>query len=172
MEKLPNLQNDSFFSKTDLDTHNENIQVLVRIRPLSSKELSEGARSCILLDPQNPQKIILDCKPEIKTFSFDYVGNDQMTQKSLFELIGMPLSLICLEGYNICIFAYGQTGAGKTYTMQGRCESPDEKGLQPKVFEYLFELVKKMKQEEDCEIAIKCSYLEIYNEQINDLVRK
>ena len=150
-----------------LDKSKDNIQVLVRIRPLNSKEIAENARSCIILDPSNPQKLSLDCKPEVKTFYFDCVGSESMNQAVLFEIVGKPLSQVCLEGYNICIFAYGQTGAGKTYTMQGKWEDDQEKGLQPKVFEYLFEL---MKSEENCEFSVKCSYLEIYNEQINDLV--
>lgn len=67
------------------------------------------------------------------------------------------------EGYNASIFAYGQTGAGKTYTMLGK--SGEDRGLQPRVFEYIFEQLIKF---ESC--RVKCSYLEIYNEQIIDLV--
>lgn len=154
--------------KSLIDPSRDNIQVLVRIRPLSSKELLEGGHSCIMLDPEDPKKLILDCKPEAKNFFFDHVGGEEMTQTSIFEKVGRPLSQICLEGYNICIFAYGQTGAGKTYTMQGRWEREEDLGLQPKIFKYLYELMGKV--EGECEFGVKCSYFEIYNEQINDLV--
>lgn len=151
-----------------LDNTKDNIQVLVRVRPLSSKEILEGARSCLIIDDQNPQKIVLDCKSDNKTFYFDYVAGENITQKQLFSIVGKPLSHICLDGYNICVFAYGQTGAGKTFTMQGKCEVEEDMGLQPNVFHYLFELMKT--NQEQWTYTVKCSYLEIYNEQINDLV--
>lgn len=83
--------------------------------------------------------------------------------------------LITIKGYNVCIFAYGQTGSGKTYTMQGKGFNNDgydtnHKGLQPKVIDYLFHLMNGLKKTEDFDFLIKCSYLEIYNEQIVDLV--
>lgn len=146
----------------------DNIQVLVRIRPLSSKEVSEGSHSCLIADDQDPQKITLDCKTDVKSFFFDYVATEKITQIDLFELVGKPLSHICLDGYNICVFAYGQTGAGKTYTMQGKFELDTERGLQPNVFNYLFKLMGNLREEWDYQV--RCSYLEIYNEQINDLV--
>lgn len=74
------------------------------------------------------------------------------------------------------MFAYGQTGAGKTYTMQGRGFEPgnkaavEERGLQPRVFDYLYAKTKEDMNENSCEHLIKCSYFEIYNEQIMDLV--
>lgn len=149
------------------DKSNPNIQVLLRVRPLNSKELQEGAHPCLFLDPQDPRKATLDCKPDQKVFYFDFVAGKEVSQDGLFEIAGRPLTEICIEGYNICIFAYGQTGAGKTYTMQGKFDRNEEMGLQPKVFEYLFELIGR---EKESEFSLKVTYLEIYNEQINDLV--
>jgi len=154
-------------SPTLFDKSNPNIQVLVRVRPLNSKEIQEGARSCLFLDSQDPSKITLDTKPEQKVFYFDFVAGKVVSQVGLFDIVGRPLAEICIEGYNICIFAYGQTGAGKTHTMQGRFDKNEEWGLQPKVFEYLFDLIAREKESEFC---LKVTYLEIYNEQINDLV--
>jgi len=68
------------------------------------------------------------------------------------------------KGYNSTIFAYGQTGAGKTFTMLGK--SDEQRGLQPRVFEHIFKELLKFES-----ARVKCTYLEIYNEQIIDLVR-
>ena len=57
-----------------LDKDKDNIQVMVRVRPLNSREINEGAVSCIILDDDNPYQIILDCKPDSKTFVFDFIG--------------------------------------------------------------------------------------------------
>ena len=67
------------------------------------------------------------------------------------------------------MFAYGQTGAGKTYTMQGSLDDEKEKGLQPRVFDQIFTMMNQMKKE-NAEFLVKCSYVEVYNEQIIDLV--
>lgn len=67
------------------------------------------------------------------------------SQEDIFKIAGRPLAQAALEGYNACIFAYGQTGAGKTFTMQGRGLEKDSddsvhRGLQPRVFDYIFAL--------------------------------
>jgi hypothetical protein len=149
-----------------------NIQVMVRVRPLNDRERREDARACCLIDEDNPQQIILECKPDQKVFVFDYVTGEKTSQHDIFTIVGKPLTNTCLEGYNGCIFAYGQTGAGKTYTMQGRGLEEDSaesvhRGLQPRVFDYLFAVTKR---NDGIDYLIKCSYLEIYNEQIMDLV--
>ena len=80
------------------------------------------------------------------------------------------------QGYNCTVFAYGQTGAGKTFTMQGKGFEPgsqaasEERGLQPRVFDYLYAKTKEEMSDNTCEHLIRCSYFEIYNEQIVDLV--
>lgn len=72
--------------------------------------------------------------------------------------VGQPMSRICLEGLNCSVFAYGQTGAGKTFTMMG---DETNKGLQPRVIEELFSLIE---HNERTEVTVRCSFLEIYNE--------
>ena len=119
---------------------------MVRVRALNDRETREGAKSCIVLDNQRPNTIILDSKPDQKIFNFDYVAGNNITQDDIFRIVGKPITQACLEGYNTCIFAYGQTGAGKTFTMQGRGLELDSKdsvlrGLQPRVFDYLFSLI-------------------------------
>jgi len=84
--------------------------------------------------------------------------------------------LSCNTGYNCTVFAYGQTGAGKTYTMQGRgfdsegSAKEDDRGLQPRVFDFLFARTREDMASGSVEHLLKCSYYEIYNEQIVDLV--
>jgi len=156
-----------------IDKNTDNIQVMVRVRPLNNKESAE--ESCVAVQPELNQ-IILDAKPEQKLFTFDWVGGESTTQEQIFDVVGKPMVQTCLEGYNCCIFAYGQTGAGKTYTMQGRGLENDSSdkthlGLQPRVFDYIFAItVREMKQDPDLQYLIRCSYLEIYNEHIIDLV--
>lgn len=56
---------------------------------------------------------------DTKEFKFDFIGDESINQKAIFEHTAKPVADCCLEGYNGTIFAYGQTGAGKTYTIQG-----------------------------------------------------
>ncbi|EAS01807.2 kinesin motor catalytic domain protein (macronuclear) [Tetrahymena thermophila SB210] len=157
-----------------MDKNADNIQVMVRVRPLNDREKREGAKSCIILDDENPNNIIIDAKPEPKQFKFDFVGGEKTSQEDIFQIAAKPLMMAALEGYNACIFAYGQTGAGKTFTMQGRGLEEDrdskERGVQPRVFDHLFALTNQQKKEGNVEYLVKCSYLEIYNEQIMDLL--
>jgi hypothetical protein len=76
----------------------DNIKVMVRVRPLNDRELDEGSKLCVALDPIQSDSIILDCVPEQKTFSFDWVGGLQTTQEDIFTYVGMPLVKTCLEG--------------------------------------------------------------------------
>lgn len=83
-----------------------------------------------------------------------------------------------MEGYNGTIFAYGQTGSGKTYTIQGPdiedvesgIESEENLGIMPRAFDYIFKTIKMKQNEEEAEFLVKCSYFEIYNEHIMDLL--
>ena len=156
-----------------IDKNADNIQVMVRVRPLNSRENVEDAKPCIITDDFSSSRLILDTKPEQKIFNYDWVGGENTSQEKIFEVAGRAMVQSCLEGYNCCIFAYGQTGAGKTFTMQGRgLEFNDAesiyRGLQPRVFDYIFALAAKEMSSVEC--LISCSYLEIYNEQIMDLV--
>ncbi|EAR98391.2 kinesin motor catalytic domain protein (macronuclear) [Tetrahymena thermophila SB210] len=150
-------------SSTSLNIQEDNIQVAVRIRPLNERERKQNARSILSIDQENPNKIWIESKPESKSYIFDCIINSDVQQDEIFEKIGKPQADFCLKGYNSSIFAYGQTGAGKTYTMLGK--QGDHRGLQPRVFEYIFNELQKFENS-----RVKCSYLEIYNEQIMDLL--
>ncbi|EKX48551.1 hypothetical protein GUITHDRAFT_61324, partial [Guillardia theta CCMP2712] len=95
------------------------------------------------------------------------------TQQDIFEAVGQPMCASVLEGFNGTIFAYGQTGAGKTFTMQGvddgSVSDDSTQGLIPRVFSFLFSRIEELKAE-GVDISCKCSYLEIYNEAVTDLL--
>ncbi|CAD8186568.1 unnamed protein product [Paramecium octaurelia] len=142
----------------------ENIRVLVRVRPLNYRETHLGANACV---STTPNSITLDNKKE---YSYDHVLGADSTQEQVFDKIGNSTLQSFLDGLNCCIFAYGQTGAGKTYTMQGKgyddsAHDDVHLGLQPRLIQQLF---KELPKENNW--AIKCTYLEIYNEQLIDLL--
>ncbi|KAJ1972025.1 Kinesin-like protein kif15, partial [Dimargaris cristalligena] len=111
-----------------------------------------------------------------ETFTFDFVTGPETEQRNMFESVGRRIVDRCLEGYNGTIFAYGQTGSGKTYTMQGAGSltdmTNDARGLIPRCMEYLFQRIaeKAAADEQPVEYLCKASYLEIYNENIHDLL--
>ncbi|CAN6449393.1 unnamed protein product [Victoria cruziana] len=153
-----------------------NVQVLVRIRPLNNMEKnSYGYSRC--LKQENAQSITWIGQPETR-FTFDHVACETTTQEMLFRVAGLPMVENCMSGYNSCIFAYGQTGSGKTYTMLGQINdvdmkpSPDQ-GMMPRIFEFLFARIRaeeESRMDEKISFSCKCSFLEIYNEQITDLL--
>ena len=129
---------------------------------------------------------------DTKKFSFDFVGNEQIDQATIFNHIAKPIADSCMQGYNGTIFAYGQTGAGKTFTIQGPILDVDanaeldqsslaqarasksmkeSEGIIQRSFEYIFQniqaqqqLVQENADGSELNYLIKCSYLEIYNE--------
>lgn len=88
-------------------------------------------------------------------------------QLRLYQETASPIVDSCLEGYNGTIFAYGQTGTGKTFTMEGR--GGDEKGIIPNAFDHIFRAIDTS---EDKEFLVRASFLEIYNEEVRDLLSK
>ncbi|KAK1319576.1 Kinesin-like protein KIN12B [Acorus calamus] len=148
------------------------VKVIVRMRP-PNKDEEEGE--------QIVQKISLNSLSMLDhTFTFDSVADTGSTQQDIFQLVGMPLVENCLAGFNSSIFAYGQTGSGKTYTMWGpqnalseEDSTSAEKGLTPRVFERLFARIHEEQvkhADKQLSYQCRCSFLEIYNEQITDLL--
>ncbi|CAK9262890.1 unnamed protein product [Sphagnum jensenii] len=153
-----------------------NVQVLIRTRPISSSEMAvQGFSRC--LKQENAHTISWIGQPESR-FTFDHVADEAVTQEKLFKVAGLPMVENCMAGYNSCMFAYGQTGSGKTHTMLGDIENlenkpSDNRGMTPRVFEYLFARIRREEEEREMEnlkFLTKCSFLEIYNEQITDLL--
>eukprot|EP01084_Bolivina_argentea_P280204 479187_1 len=151
----------------------DNIQCMIRIRPILSEIESRGRISVSLNELNN--MITIDCKPKEKSFTFDHVGPMHSTQESVFQTVGKPITNACLSGYNGTIFAYGQTGSGKTFTILGDLndKNSSKRGLMPRVFDYLFSQIQRHRQKmgaDRVEYLVKCSCLEIYNERIQDLL--
>ncbi|EFH51898.1 hypothetical protein ARALYDRAFT_484830 [Arabidopsis lyrata subsp. lyrata] len=153
-----------------------NVQVIIRTRPLSTSEISvQGNNKCVRQD--NGQAITWIGNPESR-FTFDLVADENVTQEQMFKVAGVPMVENVVAGYNSCMFAYGQTGSGKTHTMLGDIEGGTRRhsvncGMTPRVFEYLFSRIQKEKEvrkEEKLHFTCRCSFLEIYNEQILDLL--
>ena len=150
----------------------ESVKVMVRCRPMSQKEIDRGC-SCIVTVDKAYGQINL-AKPnsgEIdKTFSFDSVYGQDSQQRSIYDESAFPLVESVIEGYNGTIFAYGQTGWGKTHTMMGSYESEETQGIIPKAFGHIFGWIDS--SEDGKKFLVRCSYLEIYNESILDLLGK
>ncbi|KAK4477060.1 hypothetical protein RD792_016264 [Penstemon davidsonii] len=153
-----------------------NVQVLIRVRPLNDMEKSSfGFSRC--LKQESSQSITWIGQPETR-FTFDHVACEAIDQETLFRMVGLPMVENCLSGYNSCMFAYGQTGSGKTYTMLGEIEELEVKpslnrGMTPRIFEFLFARIRaeeESRRDERLAYNCKCSFLEIYNEQITDLL--
>ncbi|XP_052205946.1 kinesin-like protein KIN-12C [Diospyros lotus] len=153
-----------------------NVQVLIRIRPLSNAEMmSQGYGRC--LKQESAQTLVWLGHPETR-FTFDHIACETISQEKLFMIAGLPMVDNCMSGYNSCMFAYGQTGSGKTYTMIGDICHRDgnlneDCGITPRIFEYLFTRIREEegnRRDERLKYSCKCSFLEIYNEQITDLL--
>lgn len=154
----------------------DNVKVVLRVRPLNDDEIQHGSNKCVVVNDDT--SLTIDCKPEPKTFNYDYIVNEEETQESVFVNVARPIVDYCLEGYNGTIFAYGQTGSGKTYTIQGPdiekmengTEFDESIGLMPRSFQYIFNTIREKESEGNTEFLVKSSYFEIYNEHIMDLL--
>ena len=183
-----------------LDTNNkndmnidDNMKVMVRIRPPLPREMEFGIpfRSICEVSPNNTMITIFEYmggstdelerqhelihNPSIflqHKFFFDYVFDQETTQLEVYLKTAKPLVSSLIEGYNSTIFAYGQTGTGKTYTMEGFTFEPlDEKrGIVPRVIEEIFQNIQTNNKNLIDNYILRASYLQIYNEYINDLL--
>jgi hypothetical protein len=150
----------------------ETVKVVVRCRPMNTREKNDGRRPVVecnsdlsMVTISNPDSAALSAEP--KSFSFDAVYDEMSAQKAVYDETAYPLVESVLAGYNGTIFAYGQTGCGKTHTMQGRSDPPELRGIIPNSFDHVFDHIKLAT---GTEFLVRCSYLEIYNEEIRDLL--
>lgn len=148
------------------------VRVVVRMRPLHKDE-EDGE---VIVQKVSNDSLSIDGQ----TFTFDYVADTEATQQDIFQLVGAPLVENCLAGFNSSVFAYGQTGSGKTYTMWGPANAlleenltNDQQGLAPRVVERLFDRINEEQikhADKQLKYQCRCSFLEIYNEHITDLL--
>lgn len=147
----------------------ESVKVVVRVRPLNSLERSKNCLSIIQMDKENNNCTIMNTKTSIpKSFTFDSVFDQSISQQEIYEDTAFPLVESVLKGYNGTIFAYGQTGCGKTFTMSGNPCLSDQRGIIPNSFSHIFEAISLSDSSQM--FLVRCSYLEIYNEEIRDLL--
>ncbi|KAM6259208.1 kinesin-like protein KIF1A isoform 19-T21 [Spheniscus humboldti] len=153
------------------------VKVAVRVRPFNSREMSRESKCIIqmsgstttILNPKQP-------KETPKSFSFDYsywshttpADINYASQKQVYQDIGEEMLQHAFEGYNVCIFAYGQTGAGKSYTMMGKQEK-DQQGIIPQLCEDLFSRINDTTND-NMSYSVEVSYMEIYCERVRDLL--
>ncbi|XP_058564088.1 kinesin-like protein KIFC3 isoform X2 [Neofelis nebulosa] len=151
--------------------HNElvrlkgNIRVIARVRPVT-KEDGEGpeATNAVTFDADDDSIIHLLHKGKPVSFELDKVFSPRASQQDVFQEV-QALITSCIDGFNVCIFAYGQTGAGKTYTMEGTPENP---GINQQALQLLFSEVQE--KASDWDYTITVSAAEIYNEVLRDLL--
>ncbi|KAM7438087.1 Kinesin-related protein 12 [Porites harrisoni] len=157
----------------------DNVRVVARARPLNLSEKERGDKNIIKLPENSNGAVWIDNSfGQIKPFTFNAAFGEETTQKEMFNECGIKhLVEMAVEGYSCTAFAYGQTGSGKTHTITGPLENsavkerfipdPDMQGLIERSFHYMFEL---MESHADVEYTIRASYLEVYNEKIQDLL--
>ncbi|XP_033731250.1 kinesin-like protein KIF28P, partial [Pecten maximus] len=166
----------------------ESVKVAVRVRPFNSRETSRNAKLIIemsgktteIMDPEN-----MSAEPRRFAFDYSYWSHDQFNENSegylepsggkyadqrvVFDDLGRGVLDNAWKGYNCSLFAYGQTGSGKSYSMVGYGSN---KGIVPIFCDELFKAVesKRLSAGADEEYQVTLGMLEIYNEQVRDLL--
>lgn len=160
-------------NKYEKPESNDNVKVVVRCRPLNEREKAMSSKIAVHVDEMRGTIAVhkLDSPNDPpKTFTFDTVFGLDSKQLDVYNLTARPIIDSVLEGYNGTIFAYGQTGTGKTFTMEGVRAVPELRGIIPNSFAHVFGHIAKA--EGDTRFLVRVSYLEIYNEEVRDLLGK
>ena len=146
----------------------ECVKVAIRVRPMNKHEKEQKSSICVEMDTSNNTVSVLSNKGNTKTFQFDYVYPMETTQREIYDQVAFPIVDSIFQGYNGTIFAYGQTGCGKTFTMMGIVDNPELKGIIPNAFSHIFGYIKT--EGESKKFLVRCSFVEIYNEEVRDLL--
>ncbi|KAJ8028309.1 Chromosome-associated kinesin KIF4 [Holothuria leucospilota] len=144
------------------------VRVAVRARPLILREISEGCQQCLQFVPGEPQVIL----GRDKAFTYDYAFGPTDSQEKLYDEAVSGLVGGIFKGLNATVLAYGQTGSGKTYSMGSGYDLTDTQkmGVIPRVVKSLFEGIKE--RSETADFILKCSFLELHNDDILDLLQE
>ncbi|CAI5444741.1 unnamed protein product [Caenorhabditis angaria] len=150
----------------------EKVKVVVRCRPISQTEIDQGHKSAVncLFDEKSVAVNNPNAQEPSRSFYFDAVFPPSTDQMTVYNIAARPIVDNVLKGYNGTIFAYGQTGTGKTFTMAGEMDKPELRGIIPNSFAHIFDHIAKCQH--DTTFLVRVSYLEIYNEDIRDLLAK
>ncbi|XP_078483621.1 kinesin-like protein KIF1A isoform X3 [Ciona intestinalis] len=162
------------------------VKVAVRVRPFNSREkerkgkciIQMNGATTVISNPKQP-------RDNPKSFNFDYSYWSHTTpkdenfasQKQVYNDLGVEMLQHAFDGYNVCIFAYGQTGAGKSYTMMGKHDSLEQGGIIPQMCQEMFTRISESTEnnnlndtEGNVTFSVEVSYMEIYCEQVRDLL--
>ncbi|KAI9256701.1 hypothetical protein BY458DRAFT_519321 [Sporodiniella umbellata] len=146
------------------------VRVGLRVRPLTQKEQLTNCAECISFIPDEPQILV----GADKSFTYDYVFNSETHQRDVYKEAAAPLLEKFVEGFNATILAYGQTGSGKTFSMGTGLESttnPEHEGIVPRCMVDLFEkLNRQAENHQEFSYEVYVSFLELYNEELIDLL--
>ncbi|XP_041360213.1 kinesin-like protein KIF3A isoform X2 [Gigantopelta aegis] len=152
----------------------DNVRVVVRCRPMNEKEVNTNCKQVVNVDEMRGSITVKNLASNHgeppKTFTFDIVFGPNCKQLDVYNEVARPVVDCVLEGFNGTIFAYGQTGTGKTFTMEGVRAFPEMRGIIPNSFAHIFGHIAKA--EGDIRFLVRVSYLEIYNEEVRDLLGK
>ena len=142
----------------------ETVHVSVRCRPLSEDEKNRS--EVVRINPEESCVSLIKTPTEVRDFTFDHVFSPSVSQETIYNTAARTIVDNVLQGYNGTIFCYGQTGAGKTFTMIGTKDHP---GIVPRVFRHVFDSISDSCLDE--KFLISVSFLELYNEEIRDLLQ-
>ena len=148
----------------------ENVQVIVRVRPINKKELEGGHTECTKLDFANNTIAVDGAGIDGRLFGFDAVYNNSFSQNDVYIQTIRPVVNTVLEGFNATIFAYGQSGSGKTHSMAGSPHDPDLQGIIPRALNHIFEHITAAQAQGKLEYTVMASYVELYNGKCRDLL--
>ncbi|CDK27337.1 unnamed protein product [Kuraishia capsulata CBS 1993] len=144
-----------------------NVKVVARFRPENESEKFHGSSKIVRV--VDSSTVALDVTPAVGSFSFDRVFDETCNQNTIFEYSIKETIDSLFQGYNGTVIAYGQTGSGKSYTMMGPVDGdPEAKGMIPRIADQIFDDIAKSSS--DKEFTVGISYLEIYMEQLRDLL--
>lgn len=154
-----------------MDKPTECVKVAIRCRPISTKESGDGRKEIVTVNPSKNEIVVknpnnISDKPIL--YTFDYTFNNTNTQEDIYNKCSKPIIDYLFEGYNGTIFAYGQTGTGKTYTMDG-VQTNNNEGIIPRAVNYIFDTISKSSE---TTYLVRTSMIELYNEKIKDSLSK
>lgn len=194
-KQFGNSLNSNFQStiQNTLPSHSDNLKVVIRIRPALPREIEDSLpfRSIVLISNENKSCNLVEYlgaeliekerqrewieNPnlfQLHRFSFDYVFDMDSSQHEVYEVTAKPAILSVLEGYNSTVFAYGQTGTGKTFTMEGftYSSSDSNRGIIQRSIEEIFRYIEQYSNS-NTKFMVRAGYIQIYNETISDLLK-
>ena len=126
-----------------VSSNSECIKVVIRCRPMSKNEIRDGRDRVVSMIHDKGEILVQRQTDDVpKQFTFDHVYDWNSRQDNVFDDVAYPIIENVMDGYNGTIFAYGQTGTGKTFTISGVPKDAELKGIMPRTFDTIFKLIK------------------------------